>query len=1261
MTPPPADNAVAVIGLSFELPRCGDLDGLTEVLRKGTSCQGPLPPGRAAITGVTVSEQDRHVAWLTDVTGFDHRYFGLSRAEAELIDPRQRHMLRHAVGAVGNAGYSPAELRGRDVAVLVAAFGGPHPTLFDLLPEADQANGLAFTGSMLAYAAGRVAYHLDLHGPALVVDTSCSSFLVALHEARCKLARGETEVALVGGFTLLLGTPPQRTAAGEGLGVLSPADRCSPFDAAADGTALGEGGGFVVVKRLADALRDGDTVHAVIRGSAVNQDAGRRNGLTAPSPVAQAQVLAKAWRDADVDPAAIGYFEAHGTGTRIGDPIEVQGLLTALAGRPDRDTGPVISSVKGNFGHLGAMAGFAGLVRVIAQFRAGEIFPTAHFQTPNPLLELGDPPLRIAGPGQRWPATGPSLAGISGFGLSGTNAHLVVEEPPAVPTPPAPEGRQVIVLSARDEAGLRDLTARLRAAVAADPGAFDLAAAADVLALGREHLPVRLGRVVRDAHELLHELESAPVAAGGPPPALVLGFGGHDGDLAGPEVPAAAWPVIGRVVAEAEQHLPAASWSPAQRHVVRLVGLHAVLRAAGVEPDLVLAHGAGAAAARVVGGQSTLAEALAAAGDPAPLAPPDGERIGSALAGFTAGVAVLDLAPGSGLSGVLATLPGPRVTSAGTAEEMLCTLHTNCFELDWRTALGRPPRRRAELPVAALGAEPCWPAVLSGEPEPGPEDTAPSGGVEETVLALARALLKEPGLRPEDDFFERGGNSLNGTQLINRINERFGTDLGVLDLFDNTDIAALAAAVAEEAGEVVPPPVPEKRPSATLSGQQRSIWSAIQLAPASGAYNLPGAFLLDGEPDAGRVADLLEALVRRHEMFRASLEDTPDGPVQTIHPYESVPVVLEHREADLTTATGGTADLVAWLEEVAAEPLPLHDRPPTRFQLVRARFADHHRHVLMITAHHLFFDGWSWRIVLEELETGRPVPQSSSSRSYRDFVGEQQAMLAGERGQRLTRFWSGYLGGGRPVPLPTDDAPLSSSALSMAGAHLPLRIDSGLAARLQRLAQAERVTLQMVLLAAWAAQLWKISGERDVGVGTPVAGRQPADEAVIGNYVNMIVVRVHVRPEEPFSSLLAAVREASMAAHAHRDLPSDHILRAARLADAAPLATSVLNFQSGFAPLRRIAGLGPAELLDVDTAGAKFPLNMAILEYGAEFQARLKYAVDLFRVETVQAWLDEYDGLLHRLGDLQGTADLFTLFGSPRRRPDAATPPEFRF
>ncbi|CAM4438116.1 condensation domain-containing protein [Nocardia ninae] len=1325
--------AVAVIGVAFELPGCADWESLTALLRHGRDAMRRFPATRAAATGVTRSATDRDGGWLDDITGFDYRYFGLSKAEAELIDPRQRRMLQLACRAIGHAGYAQAELAGTNTAVVVGGYGGPHPSLSDLLPAADRRLGPATTGSLHAYAAGRIAYHLDLRGAAQVVDTACSSFLVALHEARWKVARAECDSALVGGYELVLGALPQHGS--DGMGVLSAVDRCRPFDANADGTTYGEGGGFVLLKRLDAALRDGDTVYAVLRGSAVNQDARRGAGLTAPSPQAQTEVITAALRDAGIAAGAIGYVEAHGTGTKIGDPIEIQGLIDAYAGIEGR--GPAVSSVKANLGHLGCMAGFAGLVRVIAQFRAEEIFPTAHFEQPNPLLDLTSAPLRLADRREPWPSTSTRYAAVSSFGLSGTNAHVIVAAPDPLPdTDLAAPGAQVVVLSARDSAGLRAQVQRLHDQVVADPAGFDLAAAAEVLSVGRAHFMHRHAWVVHDAKELLDRLTDSLAAppedrSASPDPAPVVVALGDPGDVTAEDLltVAGAFPGFADVVAEAERFVAREYWTPAQRGLVWLLGAHRVLTDAGITVELLLSHGVGATAARVLRGDDNLPAALAA--DPGTPTPPNAETLRTVLAGLADPV-IIDLAPGSALSALLAA--EPAATVASTPAHALCRLYLAGHQIAWRRVLGRPPRRRLELPVAPLAEVHCWPTVAealaaaapigaatapsvaattapslvaaSGAPTtaasgvtttapPGPTTIPASGAqiaptaaasttptttgapatpttaaaamplppastesVADIVLALAREVLKEPEVVPSDDFFDIGGTSLNGAQLVARINERFGTDLGVLDLYDYPDLAGTAAAVAELVGETASTPTddepttdhfpsiplsgnappPDEGP---LSGQQLAIWAADQLDPDTGAYNVPAALLLDGAVDVEALTARLQAVVARHPMLRARIVNSPNGPRQVVTPADETRVALTETVLELTVHTAADAreDLLDHLRELVAEPLP-PDGPPGRYQLVRARFRDGDQQILLLTFHHLFVDGWSWGLLFAELASDPgtlPVPE----RRYLDYVTDQQALLDGPAGAELATFWSEYLSGTRYVPLPVDqDAGETPSGTKESA----LPIDSDRATRLRELARRERCTLHTVLLTAWMTLLRQLTGEQEVCVAVPAAGRKPIDEQVVGNYATTLVVRATVQPEQSITALLTAVRTASLQALDHQDLPTDRLRRIARPNSADPLAATMFTVTSGVEPLRQLGPEGPAvELLDVGQGGAAFPLAVTVLEYGSQLRCRVQYDPTMFRPDTIHAWFDSYHTLLDRLAALDPNTPAHTL------------------
>ncbi|WP_338703772.1 condensation domain-containing protein [Streptomyces sp. Q6] len=546
-------------------------------------------------------------------------------------------------------------------------------------------------------------------------------------------------------------------------------------------------------------------------------------------------------------------------------------------------------------------------------------------------------------------------------------------------------------------------------------------------------------------------------------------------------------------------------------------------------------------------------------------------------------------------------------------------------------------RYGTEIEVLDLFDLPDLAALAAHVTELAPEPVAaPALGVDDTVLAFARDVLKEPGLELPDDFFDAGGNSLNGGQLVARLNERYGTEIEVLDLFDLPDLAALAAHVAS----LIPVPEESTTPvetvsrsadaagSGPLSGAQTAIWAADRLDPDTGAYNVPAAFLLDRPGDPHDLAARLAALVHRHPMLRTHLQDTDDGPHQHVVPEERAHIPLERLDWDLTahTAADGHETLLDRLRAEVARPLDPYAELPARHQLIRVGFADAERDVLLLTHHHLFVDGWSWRILFADLAG---EPGTDTDRTFLDHVDDQRALLDSPKGDELTAFWSRYLAGApqTDLPGPTGD-----------GGRTELALGDRLVGSLREVASTERCTPHMVLLAAWVALQWRITGERDITVAVPSAGRAAADEPVVGNYANTLVVRVEVRPDEPFSALLGAVREASLTTLAHQGLPTDRIRRLARPGSARPLATTMFGFNSDVEPLRALADGGPGvELLDVGQGAATFPVQLSVLEYGAQVLATAQYAPGGPAGDSVRGWLDDYRALLDRIA-AQGPA-----------------------
>ena len=416
-----APEPIAVVGLGCRFPGAPSPEAFWALLASGRSAIGDAPPQRphAAELG--------RAGFLDQVETFDARYFGISPREAEAMDPQQRLLLEVARESLAHAGLEPERLTGSRTGVFIGISNLDYLRLQSGQPAAT--DPYAGTGTALSIAANRISFHFDLRGPSWAVDTACSSSLVAVHQACDSLRRGECSAALAGGVNLILS--PQVTQVFTRAGMLSPRGVCRTFDAEADGYVRGEGAAVVVLMRASDAARQGLRILGLIRGSAVNQD-GRTNGLTAPNGPAQEAVVRAALQAAQVAPADISYVESHGTGTPLGDPIEVQALSHVLAEGRTMGAPCQVGALKTNVGHLEAAAGIAGLVKVLLALTHEVVPPNLHFTRLNPHINLDNGVLALPATARPWPrGETPRRAGISAFGFGGTNCHVIVEEAPA--------------------------------------------------------------------------------------------------------------------------------------------------------------------------------------------------------------------------------------------------------------------------------------------------------------------------------------------------------------------------------------------------------------------------------------------------------------------------------------------------------------------------------------------------------------------------------------------------------------------------------------------------------------------------------------------------------------------------------------------------------------------------------------------------------------------------------------------------------------
>lgn len=851
---------VAVIGLACRFPGAADAAAFRRLLMAGEGAIAAPGGHRAAAHRAALDAAESALrpalaegGYLEEIAGFDAAFFGISPREALLMDPQHRLALETAWTALEDAGQDPAGFAGQALGVFLGISANDYGQ--NVLGAAGQQDAHALTGGGFSFAAGRIARLLGATGPAMALDTACSSSLVAVHLAARSLQAGECAVALAGGVNLICSLAGTAVAARAGM--LSPTARCRPFAAAADGFVRAEGVGFVVLKPLPAALAAGDRVLAVLAGSAMGQD-GPTAGLTVPSPSGQAEVVRRALASANLPAGRVAAVETHGTGTRLGDPIEAAGLAEVFGGR---DTPLLLGALKGNIGHAESAAGIAGLIKAVQSLEAGVLPPNRDHGPPNPLIGWDRLPFVL--PCAATPLPPETAIGVSSFGASGTNAHVVLLPPPAAAPrqAPPPRGRHLLLLSARTGTALAETVARQAAALRTS-GA-ELADIAFTLNTGRAALPHRVAVTGRDAAELAAALSTAmPSLAGGGPRIGLLcpPRGGYPVRLH-PALAGAAPGPVGSLLAAGRL------W--------RDLGLAPVLVAGcgmGEIAALALAGGLDEPAALALGARATAGENPAILAEGAARRPAAMRLVPLRAAADLAGLSGVDVLLALGPvpfalrralpSGV--TLLAPR-SEAGLLEAV-GALWRGGARLN-RAALDAPwPRRRVALPTTPFARTSFWPEAAPLPPAPAAPRPQATG-----LHALAAEVL---GLAPEalDETLplrDLGLDSMLAAELEERA-AALGEAVDLAALLGGASLADLARGRAAE-GWLVSLGAPSARPRARLlvighagagPGVLRGWAGALGPEVAILAAALPGRDARLAEPPPARLEEAAEALAQ---------------------------------------------------------------------------------------------------------------------------------------------------------------------------------------------------------------------------------------------------------------------------------------------------------------------------------------------------------------------------------------------------------------
>lgn len=1101
-----SNKDIAIIGMAVRLPGADSLDGFWDIIKTGRDCVGEIPePRKKDCDGYLrhIGAAERfpgymHAAFLDEIDRFDYGFFQINPKEASLMDPSQRLFLETAWEAVEDAGYGGGRLAGSRTGVYVGLTNEGDYSYKQMVYELEPLSvAMAAPGNISAVIPGRIAYLLDLKGPSMLVDTACSSSLAAVHLACQAIRNADCTMAIAGGVRGYL-FPVNR---GEKLGIESSDGRTWAFDEHSDGTGIGEGVAAILLKPLNEALRDRDNIAAVIKGSAMNQD-GATIGLTAPNAAAQADVLCKAWRDAGIHPERIAYIEAHGTGTKLGDPIEIDGLQRAFSRYTDRKQFCAVSSVKTNIGHLNDAAGIAGLVKAVLSLKHRQIPRGINFLLPNRKIGFEESPVYVSDTLREWEADGNKRAcGVSSFGLSGTNCHIVLEEAPEEEAleeealeEHADGGPEIFTLSAKNERSLRQLIQNFSRFLKQSTGIRlkDICYTANT---GRGHYNYRLAVISSDKKALAEKLDAilqAGILSSMLDKDIFFGTFRNTG-------------VFGR---ETDGNMP----SDEERRIQSL-NADKVLKTYldhGNDPELLhmlcdfYVKGATLSWMNLYQGEMR-------------------RRVNLPTYPFMEERCWLEI-------------PSERRRNfAGTRIGNLANIEDVPPELidEWRKVTEKNGWE-AQSPGNGASVSPkrsC--VILQGRGD---------GAYTPMEIKLAEIWSEVLGYREiniYDSLYELNGDSIQAARIANMINRQLSEGINVVDVLRNMNIYMLANSLQgkHEAGplreNIYAKLIPlEDREHYPLSSAQRRLFVVNRLGEAQTGYNMPAVMVVHGNIDEKRMEDVFRKLIRRHEALRTSFDFSEGSPVQIIH--KEVPFHLEDWSmGGAANAKGCRGESISEIVMKFIRPFDLGRAPLFRAGIVHL---SQNEYVFMVDIHHIISDRTSVSILIKEfshLYNRCELPPLKIR--YQDYSRWQNELFESGRIRYQEEYWLDVFSGGIPaLDICTDFQ--RPAVQSFEGDTFPFVIHETLADRLRKYARKSGSTINMVLLAAFNVLLSKYSGQEDIVVGTPVTGRNHGDlENVVGMFVNTLAMRNHPKGSLRFEDFLEDVKRNALRAYENQD------------------------------------------------------------------------------------------------------------------------------
>jgi amino acid adenylation domain-containing protein len=1352
---------IAVIGMDGRFPGANSIEGFWENLKNGVESVSFFSEEELEEEGfereaMQVLNFVRARAIMEEAEHFDATFFGYTPKEAEIMDPQYRAFHQCVWSALENAAYDPFTYKG-----LIGLYGGHSTNLYWMVKAllksdstSEQLGAVTLNGSDALCM--RISYKLNLRGPAVSVQTACSTSLVAIHLACQALISGECDIALAGGVSIVL---PQKTGYfyQEGM-IYSPDGHNRTFDALARGTLGGDGVGVVVLKRLEEAIEEGDQILAIVKGSAVNNDGSRKVGFTASSVEGQSAVIRDAHRVARIEPESIGYIEAHGTATTLGDPIEIEALKKAF--NTDKKNFCAVGAVKSNVGHLDAAAGVTGFIKAVLVVEHRLIPPTLHFQIPNPAIDFIKSPFYVNTTLRSFENSKyPLRAGISSFALGGTNAHVVIEEAPKQPESPETEDYHLILLSAKTLGALERCTENLVQFLEENPN-VNLADMAFTLKVGRSYFNCRKMMICKERGELINALSSEDhesvftesVEQSNHKLVFLItldqeihpemGKELYETELAfqqemdlcietirkttGKDLRSILFPVAG----ESNSFNSEKSRSLKQQTYINFIFKYSLAKLIinwGVPPDAILGSGLGEVLAACLAGVFSLEKAVQLLNWPLEGTVSEGSHI----MGWGEPQAETDdlllEAPNipfiSNITGTWITMEQARdirywrelsnnlrgqtifnncintlvkdpdwcFLEIGTSNKSSLTeqvrqhpekkpehlfqdlmnpnwqsvkeihyllqqigkLWLKGIPVEWEQYCSPKKRHRIPLPTYPFEAQAFdisvkeliqnTNRVLEGKPleleknkdsEPiekqeNSNNIKEAGqDIEDKLAYIFREVLGVMNINADDDFFALNGDSLKAISLITKIQKVMEVRVSVEEIFKMPTIRELSLYI-REAGKIEYESIDpvEKKEYYNLSPGQKRMYVLQKMNEDSTVYNLPEFFFMEEEPDLEQLNYIFSRLIKRHDNFQVCFDLIHGEPKQIMREDAEIQVEYDKWIGGRVEDKDNSQDLE--VIQGFIRPFDLSQAPLIRVKLVKINES---KYLFMIDIHHIISDGTSHEILVEDfllMYSGKELaPLKVRYKDYSEWINKEQQV---QKMNQSETFWMKEYKDEKPVlNLPMDfPRPIVQSS---EGKRIHSFIDQNKTTSLKQLASQFEVTLFMMIIAIYNVFLSKLSGQQDIVVGFPIAGRKHADiEEIIGMFVNTMTIRNYPSETKTFTEFLQEVKQKVLDVFENQDYPFEELVEKVvtdRDTSRNPLFDTMLMFQNiemvsteNILEDEKMLTLTPVEY---KVHSAMFDLTLIVHERDKQFLLEFEYCTRLFRDETIERFISYF-------------------------------------